>query len=66
MNGGAIALGHSVGASGVRIVVTLMYELQRRGGRYGIASLCAGGGQGMAILTENLALKKCRFLLSKK
>jgi acetyl-CoA C-acetyltransferase len=55
VNGGAIALGHPVGASGARIVVTLMYELQRRGGRYGIASLCAGGGQGMALLIENLS-----------
>ena len=55
VNGGAIALGHPVGASGTRIVVSLIYELQRRGGRYGIASLCAGGGQGMAILIENLA-----------
>ena len=55
VNGGAIALGHPVGASGARIVVSLMYELQRRGGRYGIASLCAGGGQGMAILIENLS-----------
>jgi len=58
VNGGAIALGHPVGASGARIVITLMYELQRRGGRYGIASLCAGGGQGMAILIENLSWKK--------
>jgi acetyl-CoA C-acetyltransferase len=56
VNGGAIALGHPVGASGARIVVTLMYELRRRGGRYGIASLCAGGGQGMAILIENLGV----------
>lgn len=55
INGGAIALGHPVGASGTRIVVTLMYELQRRGGRFGIAALCAGGGQGTAILIENLS-----------
>lgn len=55
VNGGAIALGHPVGASGARIVVTLMHELKRRGGRYGVASLCAGGGQGMAILIENLS-----------
>jgi acetyl-CoA C-acetyltransferase len=54
VNGGAIALGHPVGASGARIVITLMHELKRRGGRYGVASLCAGGGQGMAILIENL------------
>lgn len=54
VNGGAIALGHPVGSTGSRLVVTLMHELQRRGGRYGIASLCVGGGQGMAILIENL------------
>ncbi|WP_042347214.1 thiolase family protein [Bacillus massiliigorillae] len=54
VNGGAIALGHPLGATGARIVVTLMHELSRRGGRYGIASLCVGGGQGMAILIENL------------
>ena len=54
VNGGAIALGHPLGATGARIVVTLMHELSRGGGRYGIASLCVGGGQGMAILIENL------------
>ena len=54
VNGGAIALGHPLGATGARIVVTLMHELSRRGGKYGIASLCVGGGQGMAILIENL------------
>lgn len=54
VNGGAIALGHPLGATGARIVVTLMHELSRRNGRYGIASLCVGGGQGMAILIENL------------
>ena len=56
VNGGAIALGHPLGATGARIVVTLMHELARRGGRYGIASLCVGGGQGMAILIENLRI----------
>jgi acetyl-CoA C-acetyltransferase len=55
VNGGAIALGHPVGATGARIVVTLMHELQRRNLKYGIATLCVGGGQGMAILIENLA-----------
>jgi acetyl-CoA C-acetyltransferase len=55
VNGGAIALGHPVGATGARIVITLMHELKRRGLRYGIATLCVGGGQGMAILIENLA-----------
>lgn len=54
VNGGAIALGHPVGSTGARIVITLMHELAKRGGRYGIASLCVGGGQGMAILIENL------------
>jgi acetyl-CoA C-acetyltransferase len=54
VNGGAIALGHPVGSTGSRLVVTLMHELQKRGGRFGIASLCVGGGQGMAILIENL------------
>ncbi|MDF2856045.1 MAG: thiolase family protein [Neobacillus sp.] len=54
VNGGAIALGHPVGATGSRIVVTLMHELKRRQFKYGIATLCVGGGQGMAILIENL------------
>lgn len=57
VHGGAIALGHPLGATGARIVVTLMHALTRRGGRYGIASLCVGGGQGMAILIENLRTK---------
>jgi len=55
VNGGAIALGHPVGATGARIVITLMHELKRRNQKYGIATLCVGGGQGMAILIENLA-----------
>ncbi|MDQ0270412.1 thiolase family protein [Cytobacillus purgationiresistens] len=54
INGGAIALGHPLGATGARIVVTLMHALSKKGGKYGIASLCVGGGQGMAILIENL------------
>lgn len=58
VNGGAIALGHPVGSTGSRIVITLMHELQKRGGRYGIASLCVGGGQGMAVLIENLQGKE--------
>ncbi len=53
VNGGAIALGHPIGASGARIVVTLIHELKRRHARLGIASLCIGGGMGMAILVEN-------------
>ena len=52
VNGGAIALGHPVGASGARLVLTLMKELERRGLKRGIASLCVGGGQGAALLVE--------------
>ena len=51
-NGGAIALGHPVGASGARILVTLLYELTRAHKRLGLATLCVGGGQGMAIVVE--------------
>jgi acetyl-CoA C-acetyltransferase len=54
VNGGGIALGHPTGCSGARIVVTLLHELQRRKGRYGIATLCVSGGQGMAVLVERL------------
>ena len=54
VNGGAIALGHPVGSTGSRLVVTLAHELKRRGGKYGIASLCIGGGQGGAVIVENL------------
>lgn len=50
VNGGAIALGHPIGASGARLVVHLMYELQRRGGGLGVAALCGGGGQGDALI----------------
>ncbi len=52
VHGGAIALGHPIGASGARILVTLLYELQRRGGRRGLATLCIGGGQGFAMIVE--------------
>jgi acetyl-CoA C-acetyltransferase len=52
VNGGAIALGHPVGATGARIVTTLLYEMIRRQEKYGIATLCVGGGQGMAIMVE--------------
>lgn len=52
-NGGAIALGHPVGASGARLALTLSRELQRRGAKYGVASLCIGGGQGIAMVLEN-------------
>ncbi len=54
VNGGAIALGHPVGSSGCRIVVTLLHEMKRRGSRYGMASLCAGGGQGSALIVEQV------------
>jgi acetyl-CoA acyltransferase 2 len=54
VNGGAIALGHPLGATGTRITVTLMYELQRRGGRLGLGSACIGGGQGIALVIENI------------
>lgn len=54
VNGGAIALGHPLGATGARIVTTLLYEMMRRNNRYGVATLCVGGGQGMAMLIENL------------
>jgi acetyl-CoA C-acetyltransferase len=53
VNGGAIAIGHPLGATGVRLSVTLARELKRSGGRYGIASACIGGGQGIALLLEN-------------
>ena len=52
VNGGAIALGHPLGMSGARLVVSLLHELRRRGGRYGLATLCAGVGQGQAALLE--------------
>lgn len=52
VNGGAIALGHPIGASGTRILVSLLHELKRRDGRYGLATLCIGGGQGVATVIE--------------
>lgn len=52
VNGGAVALGHPIGASGARIILTLAYELKRRGGGLGIAAICSGGGQGDAIMIE--------------
>lgn len=54
VNGGAIALGHPLGATGAKIMITLLYEMIRRGEKRGIATLCVGGGQGMAILLELL------------
>ena len=52
VNGGAIALGHPIGASGTRVLVTLMHELKRRDGKYGLATLCIGGGQGVATIIK--------------
>lgn len=52
VNGGAIALGHPVGASGTRVILNAAYELKRRGGKYAVASLCIGGGQGIALVIE--------------
>jgi len=52
VNGGAIALGHPIGASGCRILVTLLHEMQRRDARKGLATLCIGGGQGVALAVE--------------
>ena len=57
VNGGAIALGHPVGASGNRIIVTLAHELKRSGKKYGLASLCIGGGMGTAVILENINAK---------
>jgi acetyl-CoA acetyltransferase family protein len=54
VNGGAIALGHPLGASGARILTTLVHELKRRGGRYGLATMCIGVGQGIATLVERI------------
>jgi len=53
VNGGAIAIGHPLAATGVRLAVTLARELQRSQKRYGVASACIGGGQGIAVLLEN-------------
>jgi acetyl-CoA acetyltransferase family protein len=55
VNGGAIALGHPLGATGTRLVLTLLKELQRRGGGRGVASACIGGGQGIAMVVESAA-----------
>jgi len=52
VNGGAVALGHPIGASGCRVLVTLMYELIRRNGKRGIAALCLGGGNSVALAIE--------------
>ncbi|HKB67728.1 MAG TPA: acetyl-CoA C-acetyltransferase [Pyrinomonadaceae bacterium] len=54
VNGGAIALGHPLGATGTRLVITVLNELHRRGGRYGLATACIGGGQGIAMIVERI------------
>jgi acetyl-CoA acyltransferase 2 len=55
VNGGAIALGHPLGATGTRLIITLLYELKRRKKKYGLATACIGGGQGIAVIVENLS-----------
>ncbi len=57
VNGGAVALGHPIGGSGARILVTLLHALKNRGKRYGCASLCIGGGEGIALIVENYSGK---------
>jgi acetyl-CoA C-acetyltransferase len=57
VNGGAVALGHPIGASGARILVTLIHEMIRRGARRGIASLCLGGGNAVALAVERRELR---------
>ena len=52
VNGGAIAIGHPIGASGTRILVTLLHEMSRREAQFGVAALCIGGGQGIAMVVE--------------
>ena len=54
VNGGAIALGHPLGATGTRLVITVLLELRRRTGRYGLSTACLGGGQGIAVIVECL------------
>ncbi|MBI1750531.1 MAG: acetyl-CoA C-acetyltransferase [Acidobacteria bacterium] len=54
VNGGAIALGHPLGATGARLVLTLLFELRRRNARYGLATACIGGGQGIAVIVESM------------
>ncbi|GBD86764.1 acetyl-CoA acetyltransferase [bacterium BMS3Abin03] len=53
VNGGAVAIGHPIGASGARILVTLIYEMKKRNSKYGLASLCIGGGEASALIVKN-------------
>jgi acetyl-CoA C-acetyltransferase len=55
VNGGAVAIGHPIGASGTRILTTLLYALKNRKQRYGLATLCIGGGEGIALIVEHTA-----------
>jgi acetyl-CoA C-acetyltransferase len=64
VNGGAIAIGHPLGATGIRLALTLARELKRCGGHYGVASACIGGGQGIALLIENTESAKARAPVS--
>jgi acetyl-CoA acetyltransferase len=54
VNGGAVGLGHPLAATGTRLVLTLSHQLKRTGGRYGVATACIGGGQGIAVVLESL------------
>ncbi len=55
VNGGAIAIGHPIGCSGARIITTLLNALAKGGGRYGVASICLGGGEATSVIVERLA-----------
>ncbi|MBT6683501.1 MAG: acetyl-CoA C-acyltransferase, partial [Euryarchaeota archaeon] len=55
VNGGAVGLGHPLAATGTRLILTLAHELKRCGGRYGVATACIGGGQGIAVLIESIS-----------
>jgi acetyl-CoA C-acetyltransferase len=57
VNGGAIALGHPLGMSGTRLLLTVSLELGRRGKKYGLATACIGGGQGIAVIVENVSAR---------
>ncbi len=63
VNGGAVALGHPLGATGAKLTTQLIYEMQRRGSRYGMVTMCIGGGMGAAGIFENLGLRPARRVL---
>ena len=65
VDGGAIALGHPLGASGARITVHLLHALRRRGGRYGLGAACIGGGQGIAVIVESYRPEEIRWSSSR-